>query len=210
MSSLPPLCEESDDEGTFEDVRNQSEKSCDEGTYEEVCNQSEESCDEGTFEAVRNQSEEGSDERTFEELLEILESHTVTIPDSETDRPMQDVSNSDTADGQTVSDTGTTNVDTNIHTTFNGLRIVDLDYISEQIDHGCDSCKSVLSLSHIKSEHRIGLASILNFVCPSCGKSKKVYTSKKHYPNRRCFIYGQFECKSSHTKTTYFQRQNYI
>ena len=33
MSSLPPLCEESDDEGTFEEVHNQSEENCDEGNF---------------------------------------------------------------------------------------------------------------------------------------------------------------------------------
>jgi hypothetical protein len=60
-----------------------------------------------------------------------------------------------------------------------GRRIVELGFLSDQLEKGCSDCGKYLRLSCTESEIRQGFGSILWIIC-ECGVLNKIQTGKTH------------------------------
>lgn len=63
---------------------------------------------------------------------------------------------------------------------LDGRRIVELRIIAERLHSGCYACATPLQLVNCVKETRVGLASVLDVRCGSCGVVNMVQTSKTH------------------------------
>lgn len=111
-------------------------------------------------------SEPIEDEYTFEDLLDFVDS-----PDFGDDT--QDVESS-------IPNTPTTSITTK---TFpvEGVRLIDMELVSQQLKAGCHGCSITLHLHNITRERSAGLASFLYVNCDFCPRETIIHTSRRHY-----------------------------